>query len=287
MLATRAAAFRVLGVGEVCAALAFLVGLLAGNAHFLRQAVERGEFGESESKSVVVATIVIITTALLLFRDGLRRALEPATGSRSTAAVILLLATTLALNIGAPVERVARAENVVMSLRQQQAFRVLLETPTFAGPVVGFSAVPSTEYVAFRILSRSPYAASIFLELALRARAPGRLYALVALRRIDRAAYRSFVNLYAQSDEEVRTFSGCVAQREKVGDIVRARRAFEIRDGESSDSAFERRRNSGPLEFDIDHGGYSAMFYDSMGKGAEDTFRRAEETDELAPTVLD
>jgi hypothetical protein len=77
--------------------------------------------------------------------------------------------------------------------------------------------------------------------LVTRSKLLGRLYALAALRRLDRRAYERFVGLYVGSDEEVMTFSGCVASQAKVGQIVRAEHPLEVRDGESGSDAFKRR----------------------------------------------
>jgi len=58
------------------------------------------------------------------------------------AGVIAFLTIALALNTGSAVESVTSADAFVLTAREEEAFRVLLETRTFAGPVVGFLAVP-------------------------------------------------------------------------------------------------------------------------------------------------
>jgi hypothetical protein len=162
----------------------------------------------------------------------------------------------------------------------------LLDTPTFAGPVVGFLAVPSKEYIAFRILRSSPYARPVFLMLVTHAKLPGRLYALAALRRLDRRAYERLIGLYVGSGEDVMTFSGCVASHENVGHIVRVEHPLEVRDGESGADAFKRHHGGDPWEIDIEHGGYSSMLFDPMPPQFEEECRRAEEIYDLRPTVF-
>lgn len=48
-----------------------------------------------------------------------------------------------------------------------------------------------------------------------------------------------------------------------------------------------RQRNRGPWEIDIEHGGYSVMFFEPMPQAAEAEFRRAEATCNLTPTAFD
>lgn len=278
----RAAAFRVFGLGEVIFAIAVIVCLRPGNERFVREILDRGEL----DVSIVVSSIVMLIVSVLLLRDGALRAWRPFSGTRSAAGVIVLLALLLALNSGSAVESVARADAFVLTQRQERAYRVLLDTPTFAGPVIGYGAVPSNEYVAFRILRSSPYARPVFLTLVTNAKLPGRLYALAALRRLDRGAYNRLVGLYVASDDDVRTFSGCVINSAKAGDLVRAKHPLEVRDGESGSDAFKRHHGGGPWEIDIEHGGYSSMLFDPMPPQFEEECRRAEETYDLTPTVF-
>jgi len=123
--------------------------------------------------------------------------------------------------------------------------------------------------------------------LVTHAKLPGRLYALIALRHLDRDAYRRYASMYAGSAEDVRTFSGCIISDTKAGEIVRGDHALEVRDGESGNEAFARQRNCGPFAIDIDHGGYSSLFFDPMPQLIEEEFRQAEHTYDLTPTVLD
>lgn len=278
----RAVAFRVFGLGEVIFAIAVIACLRPGNERFVRDVLDRGEF----DVSIVVSSIVALTVSVLLLRDGALRGWRPSSGTGSTAGVIVLLALLLALNSGSAVESVAQADAFVLTQRQARAYRVLLDTPTFSGPVVGFAAVPSNEYIAFRILRSSPYAFPVFLRLVTHAKLPGRLYALAALRRLDRRAYKRFIGLYFGSDEDVMTFSGCVASYAKAGQIVRAEHPLEVRDGESGADAFKRHHGGDSWEIDIEHGGYSSMLFDSMPPQFEEECRRAEQTYDLTPTVF-
>jgi hypothetical protein len=236
---TRAAAFRVLALGEVIFALAVIGCLGGGKERFVQEVVDRGELGEREV-SMIIGTIVVLMIAVLLLWDGVRRGHRPSSRTRSAPGVVALLALTLALDVGSVVESVSQSDAFVLTARQQRAFSVLLETPTFAGPVLGFAGVPSPEYIAFRILRSSPYARPVFLMLVTHARLPGRLYALVALRHLDRLVYDRFAGVYAGSNEEVMTFNGCIVSHTTAGQIVRAEHALDVRKGESGAEAMER-----------------------------------------------
>jgi len=278
----RAAAFRVFGLGEVIFAIAVIVCLRPGNERFVRDVLDRGEL----DVSIVVSSIMMLIVSVLLLRDGALRGWRPSSGTGSTVGVIVLLALLLALDTGSAVDGVAQADAFVLTQRQERAYRVLLDTATFAGPVIGFGAVPSNEYVAFRILRSSPYARPVFLMLVTHAKLPGRLYALAALRRLDRRAYERLIGLYVGSGEDVMTFSGCVVGSGKAGQIVRAKHPLEVRDGESGSDAFKRHHGGDPWEIDIEHGGYSSMLFDPMPPEFEEECRRAEHTYELTPTVF-
>jgi hypothetical protein len=119
MHSTRAAAFRVLALAEIIIGVACILGVLGGNAHFVQRSVASGEFGEAESKSVIIATLVALTTGVTLLFDGRRRLRASNPSPRSASIVILALAGILILNIGAPIERIAKADDMVLSARQQ------------------------------------------------------------------------------------------------------------------------------------------------------------------------
>src|SRR3954468_12847614 len=97
---TRAAAFRVLGLGEMIFALAVIGDLCAGNERFVRDVLDRGEF----DASIVIGIFVALTLSVLLLRDGIRRGWRPCSGRRSMAGMIALLALALALDTGSAVE---------------------------------------------------------------------------------------------------------------------------------------------------------------------------------------
>jgi len=278
----RAAAFRVFGLGEVIFAFGVIVCLRPGNERLVRDLLERGEL----DGSIIVSTFLAVIVSVLLLRDGALRGWRPSSGTRSTAGGIALLALLLALDTGSAVDGVAQANAFVLTERQADAYRVLLDTQIFAGPFVGFAAAPSKEYIAFRILRSSPSARPVFLMLATHAKLPGRLYALAALRRLDRGAYNRVIGLCVGSGEDVMTFSGCVGRYEKAGQIVRAEHPLEVRDGESGSDAFKRHHGGGPLEIDIEHGGYSSVLFEPMPPQTEEECRRAEHTYDLRPTVF-
>jgi hypothetical protein len=282
MSSMRTAAFRVFGLGEVIFALAVIVCLRPGNERFVRDVLDRGEL----DVSIVVSSIVALIVSVLLLRDGALRGWRPSSGTGSTAGVIALLALLLAFDTGSAVESVAQADAFVLTQRQARAYCVLLDTPTFAAPMVGFLAVPSKEYIAFRILRSSPYARTVFLMLVTHAKLPGRLYALAALRRLDRGSYERFIGLYVGSDEEVMTFSGCVASHAKAGHIVRAEHPLEVGDGESGSDAFKRHHGGDSWEIDIEHGGCSSMLFEPMPPQFEEECRSAEQTYDLTPTAF-
>jgi len=279
----RAASFRVFALGEVIFALAVILCLRPGNERFVRDMLDRGEL----DVSVVVSSIVALIMSVLLFRDGALRGWRPSSGTHSTAGVIIVLALLLALDTGSAVEAVTQADAFVLTGRQERAYRVLLDTPTFAGLAVGFLGVPSKEYIAFRILRSSPYARPVFLMLVTHAKLPGRLYALAALRRLDRRAYERFIGLYVGSDEDVMTFSGCVANYAKARKIVRVEHPLEVRDGESASDAFKRHHGNDSWEIDIEHGGYSSLLFAPMPPQFEEECRSAEETYDLTPTAFE
>lgn len=186
-------------LGEVIFAIAVIVCLRPGNERFVRDLLDRGEL----DGSIVVSSIVALIVSVLLLRDGALRGWRPFSGTRSTAGIIVLLTLLLALDFGSAVEGVAQADAFVFTQRQERAYRVLLDTATFAGPIVGFLGVPSKEYIAFRILRSSPYARPVFLMLVTHAKLPGRLYALAALRRFDRDAYDRLVGGDAEGAETI------------------------------------------------------------------------------------
>ena len=92
---------------------------------------------------------------------------------------------------------------------------------TFALGGVGVAGVMSQgERTLREILKESD--AAVRLESMLRDASPaGRLYALLGLRRRDRAAYERALEKYRANDAKVPTMRGCILQRESFHELVK------------------------------------------------------------------
>lgn len=98
-------------------------------------------------------------------------------------------------------------------LTKEDAFAILLRTETVADVAVGYGGDTPPQFYALAVLLKRPDAAAVFADLHERAQPAGRIYALCALRDLDRETYASGLAALREANPVVQTFSGCI----KVG----------------------------------------------------------------------
>ncbi len=106
----------------------------------------------------------------------------------------------------------------------QLAYLALTGAQEFAFGPVGFAAFTAEGDLALRILVRHPKAVAIFQLVADRA-TPGGLYALSALRVLDRDAYNASLpkfkaSLARERRKKVTLQAGCIAHDEPIADVL-------------------------------------------------------------------
>jgi hypothetical protein len=104
------------------------------------------------------------------------------------------------------------------------AYLALQRADAFAFGPVGFAAFTAEGDLAVRILVRHPKAIAIFQLIADRA-GPGGLYALAALRALDRDAYEKSLpqfkaSLARERRKKVTLQAGCIAHDELISEVL-------------------------------------------------------------------
>ena len=101
----------------------------------------------------------------------------------------------------------------------QLAWQALRRTDVFAFGPIGVAGETSEGELAMRILMRHPNAIAIFQRLTRSSTIDGCLYALSALRSLDRAAYAE-VQSRLPRDQEVSLKEGCIGWKESAAEVL-------------------------------------------------------------------
>jgi hypothetical protein len=270
------AAWRALGVAEIVLGVgagSAAIGTIANN---VRGELQRGALA-AETVAYAAAGIAAITLAVaivVLHGRDLTRQRTASAGLRVAVVALVVIAVTRNGAVGAAG---TTSDTFHLSAREAIAFEYLSHTDRFDMPTVGFLAVPSNGYTAFRILRRHPRADIVFDKLADVAHPAGRLYALCGLYRANRARFDVLAAGDAYRVTEVKTMSGCVMQTESYDEIVRARAkgAARLAAGETLQHWFENPHREKSIAFDIAGGSYPALMWEPMPH--EETFVAAED----------
>ena len=96
----------------------------------------------------------------------------------------------------------------------------LQRTATFALGGVGYAGVMSEGERTLREILKEADATARLESILPKASAAGQLYALLGLRRRDRAAYQRALEKYRANDANVQTMRGCILMRESFRKLV-------------------------------------------------------------------
>ena len=100
------------------------------------------------------------------------------------------------------------------------SYDLLREAPEFANDGVGVAGGTPTETSAFKEIFESEHAKELFIKLESEATAAGRLYALCALYKLDKALFDSLIVKYALDDEPVVYRAGCIGVHTTIKELV-------------------------------------------------------------------
>ena len=102
----------------------------------------------------------------------------------------------------------------------QQAYEQLLSVPCFAFGGVGYAGTPSDGERAFHTILASPNAARLFRAALTNGTSEAQLYALCALRRLERETFDHHSARIMAANPSVRTMSGCMQTDERASNVV-------------------------------------------------------------------
>ena len=137
--------------------------------------------------------------------------------------VVLLL-----LLLPATAARAQSFSEAQLSAEGQKAYQALLTATRFEDVAIGYAGKRSKLVEAYNILLTEPAADASFKNLLERARLPGQLYALCGLYFTNHDFFRSVVEKYRKSEEEVDTLSGCIGGFRPVSSLIEAQKPIRI-----------------------------------------------------------
>lgn len=149
---------------------------------------------------------------------------------------------------------------------------------------VGFLVVPSHAFIAMRMIGRSTDADAAFKELLRTGTRSGQVYGLIGVRRTDPAYFRMVYRAYADSDEEIMVFGGCIMSDQQLAPIVRTKGAMQLAPGQRLDMFSPMPKGTPVLPVDIAGGAYSSIFLDRGPERVEKELRDAEVTYDFTRT---
>lgn len=129
------------------------------------------------------------------------------------------LATWIVLGLTFTFWTGARADNGEQQVERDR--KTLVSCTMFALGPVGIAGTTSEGELAMRNLLQVDGAVSLFGEIVNEATPEGRLYALIALRSLDRSAYRNALAEMPR-DLEITTQRGCIVTKQTVDEVLDA-----------------------------------------------------------------
>ena len=121
---------------------------------------------------------------------------------------------------GADVDTAAQTEKPSPAA-VQEAYEHLLAVKEFAFGGVGFAGTTSAGEKAYRTVFASTNALALFQSALAKGSNEAKLYALAAIRHLDKKSFDAGAKALLAANPEVRTMSGCIVNHEKAEAVVK------------------------------------------------------------------
>jgi hypothetical protein len=211
------------------------------------------------------AVFSISTTLLLAIVIGWLGSMALRNPAVLSPAVVVLFAVLAAATAAYEPHIFAPERPLALSPRLAAALRYLMHAEELQWPHIGIAGADSEGYLAMRELWRSPNADAAFKELVLRGSTAGQLYGLIGVRRTDPLFYNCNSWRCSTRRGHVEVFGGCVINHESIASIVSAPDGVRLPRGMTLEQWFRSKRKlEAPLVVDIEGGGYSSIYFDSI-----------------------